>query len=222
MTTLTTIRNQPGSKTHTTKGAQMPSEQSKRKVYPTNYTKQGEGAWFHVYTPDTQFNTDGEFKVDLFLAPEDAKEIIDLYNKIVTETVELEGGTPSPDVQYRLVSEMTDKQMDSLTKSGYEPDPTWYRFCFRTDHHVKPRDKEEFYNKMIVVDKSGHPLVEDPDNKIGNGSKIRVAFQPYGWCHSGKTGCKMRLKGIQVIEHLGYSASGVAFTSMSEEEDIAF
>ena len=188
----------------------------------THYTPAGLAAWVKVYKADYEYKTvEGEFAVDLFLSPEDAKPIIKEYDKIVKDTLKKDGGKESPDKQYQLVSEITLKYMDKLAKADFAPDPTWYRFKFRNKEKVNPKGGTPFENKITVLDKDNKPLPQDTNSEIGNGSKIRVAYQPFGWCVSGKTGCKMRLVGIQVIEKNEYSANGaVAFDSV--EEDIAF
>ena len=188
----------------------------------THYTPAGLAAWVKVYQADYEYKTvEGEFAVDLFLSPEDAAPIIKEYDKIVKDTLKKEGGKESPDIQYQLVSDIDDKQKEKLAKTDFTPDPTWYRFKFRNKEKVNPKGGTPFENKITVLDKDNKPLPQDPDAEIGNGSKIRVAYQPFGWCVSGKTGCKMRLIGIQVLEKNAYSANGaVAFDSV--EEDIAF
>ena len=188
----------------------------------TKYTPTGSAAWVKVYQADYEYKTvQGEFAVDLFLSPEDAKPIIKEYDKIVKETLKKEGGKESPDKQYQLVSEIPPKYMDKLAKADFAPDPTWYRFKFRNKEKVNPKGGTPFENKITVLDKDNKPLPQDTNSEIGNGSKLRVAYQPFGWCVSGKTGCKMRLVGIQVIEKNEYSANGaVAFDAV--EEDIAF
>ena len=53
----------------------------------TKYTPTGSAAWVKVYQADYEYKTvQGEFAVDLFLSPEDAKPIIKEYDKIVKET----------------------------------------------------------------------------------------------------------------------------------------
>ena len=159
--------------------------------------------------------------MDLFLSPKDAKETIAVYDKMVADTEAAEGGKPSADVQYKLVKDCTKKYLDKLSSTGLDPDPTWYLLKFRVDHKVNPKNGEPFTNEVLVLDANNKPLEHDPSNAIGNGSTLKVAYQPYGWAVSGKVGCKMRLKGVQVVDHQSYSTSGVDFDSETEE-DIAF
>lgn len=189
----------------------------------THYTPAGLAAWVKVYQADYEYKTvEGEFAVDLFLSPEDAAPIIKEYDKIVKDTIKKEGGKESPDKQYQLVSEIPDKYLEKLAKADFTPDPTWYRFKFRNKEKVNPKGGTPFENSITVLGKDNKPLPQDPNSEIGNGSKLRVAYQPFGWCVSGKTGCKMRLVGIQVLEKNEYSANGAVAFDAVEEEDIAF
>jgi hypothetical protein len=189
----------------------------------TEYTPTGSAAWVKVYQADYEYKTvEGEFAVDLYLSPEDAAPIIKAYDKIVKDTIKKDGGKESPDKQYHLVSEIPDKHLEKLAKSDFNPDPTWYRFKFRNKEKVNPKGGTPFENKITVLDKAGQPLPRDTDAEIGNGSKLRVAYQPFGWCVSGKTGCKMRLVAVQVIEKNAYSPNGAVAFSAVEEEDIKF
>ena len=189
----------------------------------TEYTPAGLAAWVKVYQADYEYKTvEGEFAVDLFLSPEDAAPIIKAYEKIVKDTLKKEGGKESPDKQYQLVSEIPDKYLEKLAKADFTPDPTWYRFKFRNKEKVNPKGGTPFENKITVLDKAGQPLPQDSNSEIGNGSKLRVAYQPFGWCVSGKTGCKMRLVAVQVIEKNEYSPNGALAFDAVVEEDIAF
>ena len=190
-----------------------------KKQEPVRYTPAGEAAWVKVHVPDTTFKDGGEFAVDLFLSPKAPKETIAVYDKMVADTVDNEGGKPSQDVQYKLVKECTKKYLDKLSSTGVDIDPTWYLLKFRVDPEVNPRNGKPFTNEVRVLDANNKPLEHDPSNAIGNGSILKVAYQPYGWAVSGKVGCKMRLKGVQVVDHQSYSTSGVSFET---EEDIAF
>jgi len=194
---------------------------AKNKTY---YTPAGPAAWIKVYEPDTRYKDGGEFAVDLFLSPKDAKETLAIYDKVVADTVKEEGGKPTKDVQYQVVSTIKPGEdgipyLEKLASTGFHPDPTWYRLKFRVDHKVTPKDGKPFENHIKVVDKAGKDLPEGNDS-IGNGSEIRVAYEPYGWAVSGKVGCKMRLKGIQVLDLVAYANNSIEFEV--EEDDIAF
>ena len=131
---------------------------AKNKTY---YTPAGPAAWIKVYEPDTQWKEGGEFSVDLFLSPEDAKETIKIYDKMVADTVKAEGGKPTKDVQYQLVSAIDQDKLEQLAKTGFEPDPTWVRLKFKVDHKVKPKNGNEFENRVAVLDGSNKPVPFD-------------------------------------------------------------
>lgn len=169
----------------------------------TEYTAPGFAAWVKVYEPDYTFKEGGEFQVDLYLEEEDAKPIIKIYEQTIKDKLnEKDGkGKKSPDVMYSLVSEIKQDQLDKLAQRGYSPDPKMYRFKFRNTFEVKPKGGTPFTNTIKVLDEDNHKRPHNPEEEIGNGAKVRVAYQPYGWVASGKVGCKLRLVGIQVLEN---------------------
>jgi hypothetical protein len=192
-----------------------------KKQQKTMYTPFGKGAWIKVHEADYLYKTvEGEFAVDLYLPESDAKPIIEMYDKIVVDTIAEEGGKASQDVQYILVQDIPSKDIDKLVKTDFTPDPTWYRFKFRNKEKVQPKKGSDFTNKITVLDGNNQPI--DPEDKIGNGSTLRVAYIPFGWAVSGKVGCKLRLVAVQVSDHVHYSSGAVAFDKVGSEEDIPF
>ena len=189
----------------------------------TQYTPAGSAAWVKVFQADYDYKTEcGEFAVDLFLSPEDAAPIIKNYDKIVKDTLKKDGGIESPDKQYHLVSDLPAKYLDKLATTEFNPGPTWYRFKFRNKEKVSPKGGTPFMNKIQVLGTDNKPFLHDPNAEIGNGSTLKVAYEPFGWCVSGKVGCKMRLTAVQVVENKPYSGgSRVEFAAIAEE-DIKF
>jgi hypothetical protein len=187
------------------------------------YTPPGFAAWVKVYEPDYTFKENGEWAVDLYLKEEYAKPMIKIYEDTIKDVIkENKGkGKPSPDVMYGLASEMKQEHLDKLKEQGFTPDPSWYRFKFRQNFLVKPKGGTEFTNKVKVYDDNKEVREHNRDEEIGHGAKVRVAYEPYGWCVSGKVGCKLRLVGVQVLDNPNpYGSSGTA--PVNFEEDIPF
>lgn len=189
----------------------------------TEYTPEGFAAWVKVYEPDYAYKDGGEWAIDLYLKAEDAKPIIKLYEQTIKDKIkENDGkGKPGPDVMYHPVSEIKQEQLDKLADRGYKPDPTFYRFKFRNNFLVKPKGGTEFTNKVSVLDADNNKRPHNPEDEIGNGAKVRVAYQPYGWEASGKVGCKLRVVGVKVLENPNpYSKEGQVVKF--DEPDIPF
>ena len=189
----------------------------------TEYPAPGYAAWVKVYEPDYEYKEGGEFQVDLFLEEADAKPIIKLYEQTIKDKFkEKDGkGKLSPDVMYELVSEIKQEQLDKLAARGYTPDPKMYRFKFRNTHEVKPKGGTPFTNTVRVLDKANAKRPHNPEEEIGNGAKVRVAYQPYGWAFSGKIGCKLRLVGLQVLDNsqpYSKTSAAIAFPGGSEPD----
>ena len=81
---------------------------------------------------------------------------------------------------------------------------------------VNRQDGTSFSQKPIVVDAKRKPL--NPDIAVGNGSDVKVAFEPrhYVMNSTKQVGVSLRLKGVQVINLVEY---GNNVSSMFDEED---
>ena len=189
----------------------------------TYYTKPGFAAWVKVYEPDYTFKDNGEWSIDLYLKEEDAKPIIKIYEQTIKDKIaENKGkGKPSPDVMYGLASDMKQDHLDKLKEQGFTPEEKCYRFKFRNNFIVKPKNGTEFTNKVSVLDADNNKRPHNPEEEIGHGAKVRVGYDPYGWEVSGKVGCKLRVVGVQVIENPNpYTAASTALNF--DEPDIPF
>ena len=190
---------------------------------PTYYTKPGFAAWVKVYEPDYKYRDGGEWSIDLFLKEEDAKPIIKIYEQTIKDKIkENQGkGKPGPDVMYGLASDMKQEHLDKLKEQGFTPVPEWYRFKFRNNFEVKPKGGSPFETSVRVLDADQMKRPHNPEDEIGHGATVRVAYDPYGWEASGKVGCKLRVVGVQVIENPNpYTAASTAVNF--DEPDIPF
>ena len=55
-------------------------------------------------------------------------------------------------------------------------------------------------NAPKLLDKEGNDL----DILIGNGSKVKIQFNPYDWEYAGKTGRSLAFQAMQVLELVEY------------------
>ena len=72
------------------------------------------------------------------------------------------------------------------------------------------------YKRQAVVDAKRTPMTDEI--AVGNGSDVKVAFEPMSYMVSGtkKVGVSLRLKAVQVIELVEY---GSPAASVFDEED---
>ena len=109
------------------------------------------------------------------------------------------------------------------TRKGY--DYNYDQECNQTDliefkiklkAKVNRHDGTSFSQKPIVVDAKRQPL--NPDIAVGNGSDVKVAFEPrpYVMNSTKQVGVSLRMKGVQVINLVEY---GNSVSTMFDEED---
>lgn len=172
---------------------------------------QGNALWAKVFEPDTKFDPNGTYSIQVTIPEEEAAGICEYLDKVVQERFDEE-------------VKAKPKMKNSLsTKAGYEPhydkdgnETGLVEFRFKLKAKVQTRDGSMYDQKPIVVDAKRNPM--DSNNLIGNGSTVKVAFEPipYVMASTKQVGVSLRLKGVQVIELVEYGNGGA---SMFDEED---
>lgn len=172
---------------------------------------QGNALWAKVFEPDTKFDPNGTYSIQVTIPEEEAAGICEYLDKVVQERFDEE-------------VKAKPKMKNSLsTKAGYEPhydkdgnETGLVEFRFKLKAKVQTRDGSMYDQKPIVVDAKRNPM--DSNNLIGNGSIVKVAFEPipYVMASTKQVGVSLRLKGVQVIELVEYGNGGA---SMFDEED---
>lgn len=172
---------------------------------------QGNALWAKVFEPDTKFDPNGTYSIQVTIPEEEAAGICEYLDKVVQERFDEE-------------VKAKPKMKNSLsTKAGYEPhydkdgnETGLVEFRFKLKAKVQTRDGSLYDQKPIVVDAKRNPM--DSNNLIGNGSTVKVAFEPipYVMASTKQVGVSLRLKGVQVIELVEYGNGGA---SMFDEEE---
>lgn len=169
----------------------------------------GKALWAKVFEPDTKFDPNGIYSVNVLIPEAEAAEICEYLDGVVEQ-------------RYAEEVKAKPKLKNGLsTKTPYEPeydqngDPTGnIEFKLKLKAKVQARDGSVYEQKPVVVDAKRTPM--DADVGIGNGSVIKAAFEPipYMMASTKQVGVSLRLKGVQVIDLVEYGGS-----SMFDEED---
>jgi hypothetical protein len=178
----------------------MPKTKSLQRTTPI-----GVAVWPRLNTPDTEFNQDGEFKVDLRLDP--TEEGVGAFLADLTKYAD--------DAYAEICNEKGKKlkRSDFPWKNETDKDtgePTGM-VLLRTKmrHRVHPKNGDSFEQRPTLFDSKG--TLMDVSTIIGGGSKIRVSLDvvPYYTAQIG-AGVTCRLKAVQVIELSQYVRGGNA------------
>lgn len=165
--------------------------------------------------PDTKFNADGEYKVNLRLPEEAAADlrtkletILDDYWNEFIETIKppLRKQWKRAEIMEEVLDDEGDSTGDVLMK-------------FKLKAVVRPKGKEPFVQRPIGYDAGSPPKELSKDVSVFGGSIIKVNFQaiPYDLASSKTVGMSFRLLKFQVIE-LVSGAGGAAPSEFGSEE----
>lgn len=131
--------------------------------------------------PDTEYNKDGEYKVNLVLSQKDAKPIIDSINEIFSENIKNEMKKQNK----KTIKTANPPYADELDDDGKPTGNIIFKF------------KSKAAYKPAIFDASGETVINP---QIWGGSEIRVnaALYPYFVSTIG-AGVSLKLRAVQVI-----------------------
>ena len=166
----------------------------------------GTASYPYLTKPDTKFNPEGEYKVSLIVAGDDASKAIDFLTEQHKAAVA------------KAKKENAGKRVKEGELPFIENDDDTVTFKFKLKAKVTPKKGGPFEQKPALFDAKGKPLTGDP--KIGGGSVIKVSYEvvPYYTAIAG-AGVSLRLKAVQIIELKEYSGSGNAESYGFGEEE---
>ena len=170
----------------------------------------GTALWAKVFEPDTKFDANGIYSVNVLIPETEAVELCEYLDGVVQQ-------------RYAEEVKAKPKLKNGLsTKTPYEPeydqngDPTGnIEFKLKLKAKVQARDGSTYEQKPIVVDAKRTPM--SADTNVGNGSVIKAAYEPipYMMASTKQVGVSLRLKGVQILELVEYGNGA----SMFDEED---
>ena len=166
----------------------------------------GTASYPYLTKPDTKFNPDGEYKVSLIVAGDDASKAIDFLTEQHEAAVA------------KAKKENAGKRVKEGDLPFIENDDGTVTFKFKLKAKVTPKKGDPFEQKPALFDAKGKPLVGDL--KVGSGSVIKVSYEvvPYYTAIAG-AGISLRLKAVQIIELKEYSGGGNAESYGFGEEE---
>jgi hypothetical protein len=154
-------------------------------------TPAGIAVYPKIEKPDTKFNTDGVYSIDLDLSGDEAKDLIAKLTKVADEA---------------YAAECKSKGKKQLKRSDMpwkatEDGKTRFKFKLKAKGGT---GEKQWDQKPAIFDAKGNPV---KDLNVGSGSTVKVAFDavPYFTAMVGQ-GISLRLRAVQVIELRQYIA----------------
>lgn len=173
---------------------------------------EGNALWAKVFEPDTKFNPLGDYSINIQMPVADAAAMSEQLEAIVQAKFN-EAIKEDPRLKNTLsTSDVCQPVFDRETGD----DTGLVEFKFKLKAKVQKRDGTYYEQQPAVLDAKKTPLSKDV--LIGNGSKVKVAFEPipYVMGSTKKAGVSLRLKAVQVIDLVEYGNNAA---SVFDEED---
>jgi hypothetical protein len=180
---------------------------SKKPKLPRYVTPMGVAQYPYLTKPDTKFNPDGEYKVNLEIPAEEASEIMSFLDE------QLEAS----------VAKAKEENKGKKIKEGDAPysvneDTGKVTLKFKLKAKVTTKSGDEWEQKVAVFDAKGTPVTKTPN--IGGGSKMKVSYEviPFYTSLVG-AGISLRMRAVQVIELVEFSGGASADSFGFGKED---
>lgn len=174
---------------------------------PRYTTPAGVAQYPWLNKPDTKFNPDGEFKVNLEVDSESAQALVTFLDEQFAQAVaQAKKENPGKKIKEGSPGYEVNEETGKVT------------FKFKTKAKVTTKSGDTFDQKVALFDAKGKPLSPAPN--IGGGSKIKVAFEvmPYYTSMVG-AGLSLRVKAAQIIELVEFTGGGNAESYGFGEEE---
>ena len=175
-----------------------------KKRYLRFTTPVGTALWPHLNEPDTKFDKDGSYSVNLVLDKEQTENIKEKLAGVLEEFI-ASGESKTKKKAPLPIKE--DKDQDGKPTGNYQ-----IKFKLRA---VGQSRGERWEQRPALFDSQLQPCTD----VIGNGSRIKVGAEvvPYSTAMAG-TGISLRLKAVQVIELSSSGGASADAWSFSKEE----
>jgi hypothetical protein len=178
-----------------------------KKRNPKVTTPKGIAVWPWLNEPDRKFNAEGDYKVNLQLAQEDAQDFMEQLKSILQDhykaTCEAQGKTKLKKAPLPVIEVEDDE--------GNETGDVQIKFKLKAQYTY---DGKTISQRPVLMDAKRQPMTE----KIGGGSTIRVGCEvyPYYTATIG-VGLSLRCKVVQVLELKEFSAGAGGFDFNEED-----
>lgn len=171
-------------------------------------TPRGKALWSHLVTPQTfkgapaTAENPGKYEVDLVLDP-DQPEVANFFAELdewcQNEITTLHGADPHPKQYLPIVPEVR-KTDDGHVETGHKV----LKFRLRAGG-VYPRSGDVWTETPSLFDHTGTPM-ESLEQELGNGSIIRVSFEPNMYAKEGLARVSFKLRCVQIVSAKYYEA----------------
>ena len=152
----------------------------------------------YLFSPDTKFNQDGIYTVNLQLQGDAAKtlkdELTNIRDKYKEQQVAITGKEPKSIMALPFKDDTTDAGEACIS------------FKFKMKPFFRSKNGDQIDQRPTVFDAKLQPL--DESCKMGNGSAGKVSFDCVPFNSNFGLGVTLRLRAVQVLELVAYNGGG--------------
>jgi len=172
----------------------------------------------YLNKPDTQFNPDGEYKVNGLISREQAQDFLAKIDEEVDAHYNAVYNKANAKKKKKLIKHYPYE--DKLDPETEEPTGE-VRIKTKLPAKIKKDDGEEVHLEPRLFDKKGNTLdINNDFIRMNSLIRIAVELRPYSINSTGMTGITLQLKAVQVREFAsGASAESFGFDTEEDEGD---
>lgn len=157
--------------------------------------------WVSILKPDTKFNPDGDYKIKVRI-PSDAKGLSAQLELI-------EKARDDAKAEFVKQPKNKGKRVKEADLPFYEDDEGFVVLSFKSKASYIDKKTEERRTRVVPVFGGNGRLKPNEIPNFGEGSEVRVAYNPSGFCNAALgAGVSLRLESIKLIKPVEFSGSG--------------
>ena len=182
---------------------------NKKKKFPRITTPIGTAQWPWLKEPDTKFDKDGVYRVNLRMSKEEGEGVVAELTKILDAYVdELKGDKPNKNVKIGPLPIKDVEDEDGVPTGEIE-----FKFKLKA---IAGSGANTWEQRPAIFDSQKKPMSEN----VGGGSRMRVGAEVITYNSPAVgAGISLRLKTVQVIDLVEYSGGSDPDSWEFDKED---
>lgn len=168
-------------------------------------TAKGIAQYPWIFDPDTKYDADGQYHIQLIVTKEDAKDMIQRLSAMLDE--------------FKAQTEKEkNKKVGTMDFFEETPEGDSVQFKFKQKRVLRRKDGSTIEVKIPVFDSCGGAV--SANSKMGTGSTVKVCYSPLPYYNAvtKSVGLSLRLVAVQVINLVSYEGGDAKAFGFSEEE----
>lgn len=168
-------------------------------------TAKGIAQYPWIFDPDIKYDADGQYHIQLIVAKEDAKDMIQRLSAMLDE--------------FKAQTEKEkNKKVGTMDFFEETPEGDSVQFKFKQKRVLRRKDGSTIEVKIPVFDSCGGAV--SANSKMGTGSTVKVCYSPLPYYNAvtKSVGLSLRLVAVQVINLVSYEGGDAKAFGFSEEE----